>query len=917
MIQNFDFFDLPEIPSIVLCNPDKTEIHSLGTIFDRQLSLRYNALSTFSFTAPSEIEGVTTPYYSSLTYRRLISIENLGYFMITEINEDADGMISTKRITAQSLEVEFLDKKVSSLEGTYKFYDLILPEPTLLGKIINLSPGWTIGTVAGSLLNKYRSFDVSDSTVYGLLMTEISQAYQCIFEFDTTNKTISAVSADQDATETDIFIGFNNIMETIDIKTITEEQVTALNVFGGGDLDIRTVNPLGTNTIYNFDAFKSTAWMSASLVAVITAWEDLVDTNQSTYATLLTTLKDYNETLREQQADLVVLQADRAALKGVQKAKIEQGLSISATNTQIKAKDVQIAAKKAAIAITQANIVATTASLTAINDALSFESNFTEAQIVELDAFIVGGTYQNENFIQTDLLTNAEIQDIAQELYDQAQFVLTKVAQARYEFSIEAINFIFLKEFETFKDQAELGVSVTLEIEKDVFITPVLLGMDLNYDNPADFKLIFSNRFRLDDSSFVLADLLGENSKSAVSTNFNSRIWKNWDDTYKDPVSTFITSALDASVNNVVSSTNNEMTMDQNGLQGKKLLADGTYDPRQVWLTPNLLVFTEDNWDTASTAVGQISTSSGSAYGIVGNVIVGRLLASTELVITNEGNNFFLNENGAVLTNASFTLNTDNGRNQIVLNPEDGIKIRQKIGSNWVDKFYVDSSGNVVFSGNLSGATGTFTGTISAAVGNIGGWTINSRGLKDSRGNYIYSDGNIRLGALYINGNTAIFSGKIYADNLKGEIGTSQVADGAITNDKVSAAGISADKITAGTLSADRIYGGTIRWPGVTMGISSLGYSEIRAEKYLNLLVRDLSSIGLQANRIYLTNDKEIFIGSNSGGTDITLNGPLYTNGQQGISRIVSTSTLTDQQILNFTNGILTSVTPASAIPVP
>jgi len=622
----FDSFDLFEMPSIILCNPDKTEIHSLGTIFDRKLELRYNALSKFSFVAPSEIEGVTTPYYSALTYRRLISIEDVGYFMITEISEDADGMIATKRIIAQSLEVEFLDKKVSALNGTYKFYDLILPEPTLLGTIINLSPGWAIGTVDATLLNKYRSFDVSDSTVYGLLMTEISQAYQCIFEFDTTNKTISAVSADQDATETDIFIGFNNIMETIDIKTITEEQVTALNVFGGGDLDIRTVNPLGTNTIYNFDAFKSTEWMSADLVAAITTWEDLVDTNQPTYAGLLTTLKDYNETLREQQADLVVLQAERAALKGVQKAKIEQGLSISSINTQIKAKDAEITAKNAAIAITQANIVATIASLTAINDALSFESNFTDAQIVELDAFIIGGTYQNQNFIQTDLLTNAEIQDIAQELYDQAQFVLTKVAQARYEFSIEAINFIFLKEFETFKDQAELGVSVTLEIEKDVFITPVLLGMDLNYDNPADFKLIFSNRFRLDDSSFVLADLLGENSNSAVSTNFNSRIWANWDDTYKDPVSSFITSALDASVNNVVNSTDNEMTMDQNGLQGKKLLADGTYDPRQVWLTPNLLVFTEDNWNTASTAIGQIATSSGSAYGVVGDMVCSRII---------------------------------------------------------------------------------------------------------------------------------------------------------------------------------------------------------------------------------------------------------------------------------------------------
>jgi len=297
---------------------------------------------------------------------------------------------------------------------------------------------------------------------------------------------------------------------------------------------------------------------------------------------------------------------------------------------------------------------------------------------------------------------------------------------------------------------------------------------------------------------------------------------------------------------------------------------------------------------------------------MIGNVIVGRLLASTELVITNEGNNFVLDENGAVLTNASFTLETDNGRNQIVLNPEDGIKIRQLVGNNWIDKFYVDSSGNVVFAGNLSGATGTFTGTISAEIGNLGGWTINSRGLKDSYGNYIYSDGNVRLGALYINGNTAIFSGQIYADNLKGEITTPQVANGAITNDKISVAGISADKITAGTLSADRIYGGTIRWPGVEMGITGTGVSQILADTSLDLAVYTSDGVGavtIRDDRITIFNQGKITIGAGTLGTEINLQGNLFTNGQPGKSGVVSTSTLTDQQILNFTNGILTSIT--------
>jgi len=92
---------------------------------------------------------------------------------------------------------------------------------------------------------------------------------------------------------------------------------------------------------------------------------------------------------------------------------------------------------------------------------------------------------------------------------------------------------------------------------------------------------------------------------------------------------------------------------------------------------------------------------------------------------------------------------------------------------------WIDSSGNANFSGNLVAATGTFSGTLSAGLGEIGGWTIAANGLVDNNGsgNYILSDGHVKLGALTIDGAIAEFTGTIRADRLQGQISWSQLID--------------------------------------------------------------------------------------------------------------------------------------------
>jgi len=118
---DFDHFNQYEIPTFVLCNPDLSQLYAMGDIFDRQLKLRFNALSELSFSCNSKIqtkisgieETIDTPYFDLLDYRRIVYIEDIGNFMIVEIAENDDGIIHTKSITAKSLEVELNFKKLT------------------------------------------------------------------------------------------------------------------------------------------------------------------------------------------------------------------------------------------------------------------------------------------------------------------------------------------------------------------------------------------------------------------------------------------------------------------------------------------------------------------------------------------------------------------------------------------------------------------------------------------------------------------------------------------------------------------------------------------------------------------------------------------------------------------------------------
>ena len=188
---------------------------------------------------------------------------------------------------------------------------------------------------------------------------------------------------------------------------------------------------------------------------------------------------------------------------------------------------------------------------------------------------------------------------------------------------------------------------------------------EFSFDDLTNFNLTLGNRLRLDKNDFVFAELFGDSVSSGATVSFNTGKWNEFNNNYEDDVSKFINNSLDCAKNNFINATNQEIVIDSNGLKGQRYIPEtDTYSPEKIWVTSNSIAMTKDNWQTASLAMGKLPNG---AYGLIGDLIIGKILAGNQLQISNSNNNFLLDSNGCVLSNASFTMTTSNNRGKIIL----------------------------------------------------------------------------------------------------------------------------------------------------------------------------------------------------------------------------------------------------------
>ena len=854
MYQAFDFFGRHDIPQVWLCNPSQQKIANLKAAFNINPTIRFNEMSEITLTYPDEIEidgkYVRLDAYDLIESKRLIYVENLGYFLINGVTENSDGIKYTKTVTAYSLESELNFKKINMISGTYKFWDVVDPKSSLLGNVFSNMPGWGIEHVDVELWDLWRTFEIPDTTVYDFLMNTVEQAYQCVFTFNTEERKISAWTFENATSTSNIYMSFDTLLQTINVEEKSDEIVTALKVYGDAELDISSVNPLGSPTIYNFDYYKNTGWMSQSLIDAINAWEAKIEQYNEPYKSALADIKTANERLyvkggtsaaedyettigngsattftithnlgttcpgvlvRDLSTDGEVEPAEYEitysastpnsflitfntappvysieitvrnigyytiqgqvqerydSLMQVKAARIDANMEFADINEKLELTNNQLIVINQAIQEQENILTDRRATVQQINKELQFSNSFTQEQLIELDPFIIENTYQNSSFISTDSMTIVETQDMQEQLLAQGEAVLQRVSVPRYTFSVDSANFLYLKEFQQFAHELDLGTIIYVRINDNLVATPILLELQYSLDNPNTFTMTFGNRYRLDDDAYVFSDLFQDAISAGTSSSFNQELWNKFVSSGADTaLNSLLTEAWDAAKNEIINAANQQIVIDGAGLRGRMQNTDGSYDDRQVWLTGKTLAFTDDNWDSVKLALGEITFNNTKYYGLAAEAVVGQLIAGSNLFISNTDNSFIVDGDGVRITSGSFELTNNDQLGRMIYNPEDGFKLqaRPTPQDDWEDVLAVNDgtlvmNGDGVFSGELSAATGSFSGKVTAGSGSIGGWQINNPILQSNDGKVILNpNGLIDLNNFHIRNNGVFY----------------------------------------------------------------------------------------------------------------------------------------------------------------
>lgn len=695
MYVRYDSLNRHEPLILTLCNPGSvySDVNYAPTkvvgilidTTDEELVLNFNQVSELNFRVSrvrredQEEDAHAYGLYKAVQPRRLIYVTGIGYFMISSVDEgyDEDGT-HYKDIQAESIEAEIQNRKVPYIaDGTYRFLSDEANNATgLLETIVQSLPLWTIGDVDSAVASKYRTFEDVDTDLNSLsfMLSNMQDAYECIFVFDTINRIINVYDQNNYVRQTNIHITKEDLIRSLDISENTDDLYTAISVMGDDNITISAINPLGGNVIYNFDNYLD--WMSDSLSAKVVEWQAAVAAVKDEYYN--TNLEYYNKleeasnlesellkletqlTMYHRCRDNIVAESSTDLVDSYNTVIVQNGGTsitvyeeIADTLAEIDnliaiCEDLQEDAM-AELETVNADLATIRATIDEVNASVSMEEYFSDSEYEELCNFIYEGSYTDDYVVITDIMSYSEKFEQMKVLYDRAETTLSKASKPTQEFNIDVENFIFVKEFEHWSEQLETGCLINVELEQDDVAMLFLSNITVNYDDHT-LSMTFGNRFKKFDTKSLFDDVLGNISKSANTLNYIKDILYPIKNGELNSMREALDTSRNLTMNAALSSSDEEVIIDGSGYTGKKKLDNGTYDPRQVKITGKSIVFTDDAWETCKVAIGEIILGDdNTAYGVNAQTIIGDIIIGNNLhILDNNGNDLLTVVDGKI-----------------------------------------------------------------------------------------------------------------------------------------------------------------------------------------------------------------------------------------------------------------------------
>lgn len=447
----------------------------------------------------THIEDINKIYYE-IKEERLVCLNNKEFYVIKKISETKDDKIS------KTVECMSLEHKLTRINLILEDIGLVLKEEDSdkdtmsLEYLIENETGWKLNHVDDSvrydLINgekkpRMRWQESINDNWYNFLIEEISESFLCLVTFDTLQKEINIYDINSYGENIELYLCKDNYIKSLEVQTSSNEIVTRLRLTGKDEIDIRRVNPLGTDYVEDYSYFINNGDMSEELINSLNKHNEIIEENHKEWINLSSERTKLNKNLIDSRAKLNSVCSKIKELNGLKQQYEELNDVVNAEyiDKQIEEKNIEKNKLEQDVRDNEGRLLVINDRILNINSqldrriAVDKEGNkiFSKKLLDELNEFLYYDSYVNNSFVTEESLLEG------------GRLELSKRCIPTIEYSIDVQDFIskiINHRSKAFKGNLSLGDIIIFydeDLKKEFYL--YLVGYEYN---PQDLNLTLS-----------------------------------------------------------------------------------------------------------------------------------------------------------------------------------------------------------------------------------------------------------------------------------------------------------------------------------------------------------------------------------------------------------------------------------------
>ena len=338
--------------------------------------------------------------------------------------------------------------------------------------------------------------------------------------------------------------------------------------------------------------------------------------------------------------------------------------------------------------------------------------------------------YQNDNYI-SDGMNSSELLRNAKKLIEAATKELYKASILQTVYTANLNNLFTNPIYKPFYNNFELFNWIHADIDnKQVMLR--LIGITYDFSAMEKIEVEFSEQVRNANGMTDIESIL--NQSKSMATSYSSTVKQAATGSSVGlEFSNMKKQGLNSSLMNI-KSANEEVTIDSKGINCKSMDQNGDYDSHQLQITGKNMVLTDDDWETARMAIGDMvveydSDGDGVAeqheiYGLIADYIQGDIVLSTDVRVLNKNSSITMDENGLLILNRenNIYVKIDTGSDNIIEIGKDASETI-RVTQNWKRLDTGRNFANDDFRKGFDSTAGGTAGTVTAVTSNLNDFT--------------------------------------------------------------------------------------------------------------------------------------------------------------------------------------------------